>query len=472
MTSVAIIGGGVTGLTAAYYLKQLGIPATVYEASAKTGGVIRSIKKQGYLAECGPNSILETSPVVTELIQALNLEEERIYAAPESGKRFLVRDGAVLPVPDSVLNFLKSPLFSTNAKLRLALEPFIRRAPKNLDETVSSFVRRRIGSEFLDRAINPLVAGIYAGDPAKLSVRSAFPRLHQAEQNYGSLILAQMFGARKRQARGEQSKATAPKFSFRNGLQTLTDSLTAELLPNIHFNSPVEKVQKNRNSWEVFNCADRSLPTEHSAVLLTAPAPALARTRVVVNNSERSLAPLAGIRYAPVSSLVLGFSRSQVRHPLDGFGLLVPERENLSILGTIFSSTIFPGRAPEDCILLTTYLGGMRSPDLPSLPRSQQLTLALKDLRHLLGIRGQPTFVHHTTFLSGIAQYEVGFTRVQQFMEEIELRTPGLFLTGHFRNGVSVADCLVAGRRAAQRIAAQVQTDVSPANFNLSPSHA
>ena len=206
MKPVAIIGGGITGLTAAFRLQQRGIPAVLFEAADRVGGVIQTVREGAYLAECGPNTILETSPLIGELAAALGLEERRIDTSDSAENRYIVRNKRPISLPNSPLSFLATSLFSLRAKARLMAEPFIRRAPADEEESLAKFVRRRIGSEFLDYAINPFVAGVYAGSPETLSVREAFPKLHALEQRYGSLILGQILGGRARKREGGVSK--------------------------------------------------------------------------------------------------------------------------------------------------------------------------------------------------------------------------------------------------------------------------
>ncbi|HXT38567.1 MAG TPA: protoporphyrinogen oxidase, partial [Candidatus Angelobacter sp.] len=229
MNSVAIIGGGITGLTTGFRLGQKNIPVTIYESAGRVGGVIQSVRKDGYLAEYGPNTLLETSPTIGALILDLGLEGRRQCANKNAEKRFIVRDGKPVALPGSPAAFLTTRLFSTRAKARLLAEPFIRRAPATCEESLGEFVRRRIGREFLDYAINPFVAGVYAGDPDRLSVKHAFPRLHALEQRYGSLLAGQFFGARERKRRAETSKQNAKKVSFDDGLQVLIDALRRRL---------------------------------------------------------------------------------------------------------------------------------------------------------------------------------------------------------------------------------------------------
>ncbi|HOC00518.1 MAG TPA: protoporphyrinogen oxidase [Verrucomicrobiota bacterium] len=452
--SVAIIGGGITGLTAAFRLMQAGVPVTLYEADQRVGGVIRSVQESGYLAEFGPNSILETSPKISGLIRDLGLEPRRGYSDPGAENRYLVRGGKPVCLPASPLRFFGTKLFSTGAKLRLLREPFLRRAPADKEENVAEFVLRRLGREWLDYAINPMIAGIYAGDPRRLSVIHAFPRLHAVEQRYGSLILGQILGARERKRRGEVSKQEAKKISFDQGLQVLTDTLEARLRAAIRLNTTVTALERAPRGWTVSVQSGGSEDAfEHRAVLLAAPAHCLAR--IALNaDAGLTLAPLAEVYYPPVASVVLGFRRADVAHPLDGFGMLVPEVEKFRILGTLFSSSLFPNRAPDGHVTLTTYVGGVRAPDLALRPIEELFNLTLTDLATILGVRGSPTFRHAVLYRQAIPQYEVGYGRFKTLMETIETRASGIFLAGHYRNGISLGDSIIAGHDVADRIAA------------------
>jgi oxygen-dependent protoporphyrinogen oxidase len=470
MNNVAIIGGGITGLTAAFRLRQRGIPVTLYEAGDRVGGVIRSIRADGYLAESGPNAILETSPKIGALIRDLGIEDRRVYSSAAAGKRYLVRGGKTIPLPESPLGLVSTPLFSAKAKLRLAAEPFVSRAPEAREENLAEFVHRRIGQEFLDYAINPFVAGVYAGAPDRLSVQHAFPRLYALEQRYGSLLVGQVRGARDRKRRAEVSKSSARKLSFDDGLQVLIDALSRQLADSIQVNARVTRLRQVADGWEVSakmeNC-ERSVL--HAAVLFAGPAYRLPEIQLT---TERYIncAPLSQITYPPVASVVLGFSRGDVAHPLDGFGVLIPEVERFRILGTIFSSTLFPNRAPAGHVALTSYVGGMRAPELALLDAGTLVELVLRDLRSILGVTGQPTFVNHVLFRRAIPQYEVGYGRFKELMNNIEARAPGLFLAGHYRDGISLGDSIVSGHNVSERIErvladSHVQISSAPAQF-------
>jgi len=458
--SVAVIGGGITGLTAAFRLTQSGVPVTVYESDQRVGGVIRSLRENGYLAEFGPNSILETSPKISGLIRDLGLEPRRWYSDPRADNRYLVRGGKPVCLPASPIKFFGTQLFSLGAKLRLLREPFLPRKRDDKEENVAEFVLRRLGQEWLDYAINPMIAGIYAGDPRRLSVLHAFPKLHQVEQRYGSLVLGQILGARERKRRGEVSKQEAKKVSFDEGLQVLTDTLEAKLGAAIRLNSTVTALDRTKRGWTItVRTAGGETAREHRAVLLAAPTHRLAQIALRVGSAQATapdltLAPLAEVHYPPVASVVLGFRREDVPHPLDGFGMLVPEVERFRILGTLFSSSLFPNRAPAGHVALTTYVGGVRSPDQALRPVEELFAVTVADLRAILGVRGEPTFRHAVLYRQAIPQYEVGYGRFKALMDNLEAKAPGLFLAGHYRNGISLGDSIIAGHDVAARIAA------------------
>jgi len=459
MKPVAIVGGGIAGLSAAHELKKAGIPFVLYEAGSRCGGVIHSIRRDGYLAELGPNSILETSPQIKELIAELGLEKRRVYSDPAAENRYVVRGGRPRLMPATPVGFFTSDLFGIGAKAHLMMEPFVRRGAPDADETIGAFVKRRLGNEFLDYAINPMVAGIYAGDTDRLSVQQAFPKLHALEQRFGSLILGQFLGARERAKTGEVSKQNAPKFSFDEGLRVLIDALQNEFYPQIRFNTAVTAIHANGESWKLTlaNFSETSV-AEHSCVLLAAPAHRLKGIQFH-GHSHLDLLPLGEIEYPPVASVSLGFRRLHVEHPLDGFGMLVPEKEKREVLGTLFCSSLFPNRAPEGHVLITSYVGGARSPGLTELSKEGLVDLVWWDLHDMLGITGPPTFQNVTVFPKAIAQYNIGFGAFREHMDALENAEPGIFLAGHFRDGISLSDSLVSGRRAGDRIMTSLRVE-------------
>ena len=453
MSSVAIIGGGITGLTAAFYLKRKGIPVTVYEGSDRVGGVIQSLKRDGYLAEFGPNTILETSPKIGQLIRDAGLTQRRLDPDPKAEARYVVRYKRPIEMPGSPLGFLTTDLFSPRAKLAVLREPFVPRRRDGKEESIAEFVVRRLGQEFLDHAIDALVAGVYAGDPHKLSVPQAFPKLKQLEERYGSLIKGQILGARERKKRGEVAKDRAPKFSFDDGLQVLPQSLADQLGGAVRVHTQVSRLTQTSTGWTIeWSEGDEQGHAGHSAVVYCGTAYQLAELGLETHNAVR-LDAFAGIRYPPVASVVLGFRREDVAHPCQGFGMLIPRVEGFKILGTIFSSSLFPNRAPAGHLTLTSYVGGERYPELAGLPSDELFALTLEDLRILLGVRGKPTFQHSVLYPKAIPQYVVGYGRYRALMNEIETKAAGLFLAGHYRDGVSLSDSIVSGCNVADRVA-------------------
>ncbi len=462
MSNVAIIGGGITGLVAAYELKQRGVPSTLFEASGRVGGVIQTHREHGFLAEDGPNTLLETSPKITELIQALGIEPRRWYSNPQNNKRYIVRGGRPCAMPASPPQFFTNSFFSWSAKFALFKEPFIKASPPDLEESLAQFVKRRLGQEFLDYAINPFVAGVYAGDPERLSVKHAFAKLHALEQNYGSLIKGQIQGARERKRRKEIAKDRAKMVSFDHGLQVLTDALGAAVKEHVRLNTPVEAIKQVEGSWAVAVKPDlnqsllTSAPTggEFTHVLLTSPAHKLAGLRIE-SPVGGDLKVLGEITYPPVTSFTMGFKREDVAHPLDGFGVLVPKVEKRNCLGTLFTSSLFAGRAPAGHVTLTSYMGGMRAPELALKSPAEIRKLVLTDLRELLGVRGEPVWEHVKQWPKAIPQYEVGYGRFKDFMDTFERTHPGLLFAGHYRDGISLSDSILAGVKAAERISPQ-----------------
>jgi len=453
MKSVAIIGAGITGLTAAFYLKRAGIPVTVFESANRVGGVIQSLRQDGYLAEFGPNTILETSPKIARLVRDAGLESRRREPDPKAEARFVVRYGRPIAMPGSPLGFLTTELFTLRAKLAVMREPFVPPRRDGVEESIAGFVVRRLGHEFLDHAIDAMVAGVYAGDPASLSVQQAFPKLAALEATYGSLIRGQIFGARERRKRGEIAKDRAPKFSFDEGLQVLPDTLHERLGGAVRLNSPVTRLARNAAGWTLdLDTKDGAARSEHSAVIYAGTAFKLAELLVEAGGVSHDPTPFSEIRHPPVASVVLGFRREDVAHPCEGFGALIPKVEGFKILGTIFSSSLFPNRAPAGHVTLTSYVGGERFPDLAALAPEELFGLTQRDLGVLFGVKGRPTYRHCAFYPKAIPQYNVGFGHYRKLMTELESNAPGLFFAGHYRDGISLGDSIVSACNIAERV--------------------
>jgi oxygen-dependent protoporphyrinogen oxidase len=278
------------------------------------------------------------------------------------------------------------------------------------------------------------------------------------EDNYGSMIRGQIFGARERKRRGEIAKDRAPKFSFDEGLQVLTDTLAQHLKGDLRCACRVTAIEKKAGIWIVTGRAKgTNLETGHSAVIYTSPSYAALDIRFVCDGRAVDWTALGAIKYPPVVSVVLGFKRQDVTHPCQGFGMLIPKIEGFKSLGTIFSSSLFPNRAPAGHLTLTSYVGGERYPELAVLPQEKLIELVCEDLRVLLGVRGQPVFAHSVLYERAIPQYNVGYGRFKDLMNDIEARAPGFFFAGHFRDGISLSDSIVSGCNVAERVAAALK---------------
>lgn len=448
MAQVGIIGGGISGLTAAYRLQQNGVSVQLLEASDRVGGVIETTTADGFLVEHGPNS-LRPNALLMSMIEELDLESARVWADEQASTRYVVRDGRPVALPMSVGSFLTTDLFSTRAKLRLLAEPFVGARPDEAsEESLAAFTRRRLGPEVLEYAVAPFVGGVFAGRPDALSARHSFGRLVELEQEYGSLF----WGALRSAGGGSDGDNTPSSLlSFRDGLETLPRTLAARLDDRIRRNAPVTGLQHDGDQWVVTvdpEDADRSVHS-FDAVVSTVP---LHTFPDIDLDTPVDRSPLATVDYPPVRVLALGYDRRDIAHPLDGFGMLVPPVEDaFDVLGTIFSSTLFPGRAPDGQVVLTTFVGGARNPDLAEQPASAVESIVERDLDRLLGVDGSPCYAQHVHWSRAIPQYTLGYGAVKDTIDTLEATHPGLLFAGNYRDGVSVGDAMASGASAATR---------------------
>ena len=411
---------------------------------------MRTVRKNGWLIEQGPNSALETTPLFRMMFESLGILEERVYANPLAAKRHILRNGTLHALPMSPGAFLKSDLWSLMGKLRLLKEPFVGKGVK--EESIAEFVERRLGKEFLDYAINPFVAGVYAGNPEHLSVRAAFPKLYALEDKYGGLIKGMIRGGKERKLRAEQSKDRAKLFSFRMGMEVFPAAIATQLGDSVKTGCEIWDVRcESRNAFAVHYSRGGERMVEHaSTVVLSSPAH-------VVAGMIRGLSPslssgLESIYYPPLAEVFLGFRTEQVVRPLDGFGFLVPQKENRKILGTVWSSSLFEGRAPDGHVALTTFVGGARQPELVALEDNDLRAMVLEEIRPLLGITGSPVFASITRWPRAIPQYSLGYLKTLAEIETFEKANPGLFLCSNFRGGIAIGDCITSSERTAFRI--------------------
>ncbi|MEN9508246.1 MAG: hypothetical protein RLZZ621_809, partial [Gemmatimonadota bacterium] len=439
------------------------------EASAQVGGAIRTTHADGFLAEHGPNAFV-TSSIVEALLEQLDLTDDVIDADPAAHQRFVVRNATPLPFPITPSAMLSTRLLSMRAKLRVLLEPLVRARRQDGDESVASFIRRRLGHEVLEYAVDPFISGIFAGDAEALSMAHAFPRVMELERRYGSLSRGLMAQRRlgRNAASAEHDPIDAPGsggplqgavagrtrlVSFVDGMQTLPDALAAAMPGVLRTSCPVRLVHRQESRWAVEAGSESSPETRLvDAVVMATPAHVLAAMELPAE-LRGSAAPLEQVDYPAVSTLTMGFRREDVRHALDGFGMLVPSAEHRSVLGALFSSSLFPGRAPEDHVALTCFIGGARHPDRAREDTDLLVERVLVDLRQLLGVCGEPVFVHHVFWPRGIPQYAVGHQEIKDAADDTERQHPGLYLAGNFRHGVSVGDCIASGFQVAERVA-------------------
>ncbi|MBD3275837.1 MAG: protoporphyrinogen oxidase [Candidatus Marinimicrobia bacterium] len=441
---VIIIGAGISGLAAAYWIKKAGYSVQILEKSDRAGGSVQTDHQDGYLIEHGPNSGLETNPLIKKLSEELGILDQMIYANEEGNNRYIVRDGTLHSLPMAPTKFLSTKLFSTSAKFRVLKEFFTGKADTEKKETVAEFVSRRLGPEFLDYAINPFVAGVFAGDPTELSVRAAFPKLVALEDNYGGIFKGVIKGKRERKKRakaGEESKQSAKMFSYQNGLSTLSDALADVFKDSLTLNTSVTEIAKSEDTWIVSHSAEGDSATiEADAVLFALPAYSAAD--LIKSIDTQASNTLGQIPYAKAVMIYSGYKKSSVPIDLDGFGYLVPEKEKLNILGTIWTSTIFPGRAPENYVAFTTFMGGRRQPEKIELDDTQLLAEMKSDFQSLMGIEADPEMTFIRRWPRAIPQYTLGHLEREEQMNQFESNNPGLFITGNHRGGISVADCI------------------------------
>ncbi len=436
----AVIGGGISGLTSAYLLKKKGIEVELFEKNSFPGGNIRTEKIKGYLIEHGPNSTLETTPLINTLLDLLGIRDRKIYATDSAKKRYILKKGKLLPLPMSPWSFLKTSLFSISAKLRLLKEPYIK-SKSNERESIAEFTKRRLGQEFLDYAINPFVAGVFAGDPANLNVKAAFPKLYELEQKYGSLIGGQLKSRKERKKRNEESKQSAKTFSFIEGLNELVDAIYSELKDVVLLNTTVTGLEKHESKYSVSYTHDGNDKTEiFDTVVLASPAKSagklLEKFDLAVSTS------LSELFYPPVAVILTGFKKEALGFIPDGFGFLIPGVENRKILGSLWTSVIFPHRAPEGSYLLTNFIGGSRQPELFAKSDTELEQIVLSELKKLMGVKGKPEFVKIIRWPAAIPQYTREHAILTDKIEKMQEEIPGLFICSNYYKGISVCDCI------------------------------
>jgi len=439
-----VIGGGIFGLCRAYALKKAGYAVKLLEKEERVGGVIQSVSEGGFLADRGPNTLRTGDVKVLNFFNEIGLGEQLVECTAASNDRYIVYKGELVKAPRSLGEFLRTPVFSLKGKLRIALELFVAKGKISENESVQEFFERRFGKEVVEYGVDPFICGVYAGNPSKLSMQHVFPRIFKMEREVGS-VLKGLIQAKK-EGRGKL-KSKAKVLSFAGGMECLTERLTKILKEEIELGVEAQSISYRGERWEVvWKEGGEVFNKLVDELMVTAPAYALGNLPFEATLKEQ-LQLLNEVKYAPIVTVSYGFREAQVKGLLSGFGFLVPSREPFTILGTLFTSNLFSGRASKGYVLLTTFLGGEHHPELIQLSDTQQDEIIMKDLRQLLKIEGDPIWKDRMRWVKSIPQYELGYNCFLERLQSIEEQYKGLQFLGNYRNGVSLEDGIKVGLR-------------------------
>jgi oxygen-dependent protoporphyrinogen oxidase len=483
MKRIAIIGGGISGLSAAFALEQpkkAGAPLeyVLFESSARFGGVVHTESIDGCVVEAGPDSFLTEKPWAADLCRELGLGDQLIGSNDAERKTYILLKGRLVPLPDG-LQFMVptrltaaffSPLFSWKTKARILREWFYRPGGGASESTVAEFVARHYGREMVERVADPLLAGVYGGSADELSVQSVLPRFLEMERKHGSLGRAMVAAARNRRppavgaelrsaGRTGASVPTRSLFtSLRNGMQQMVDALLTRIPAAAwRLNSPIEAVNPESGKWLVVSGGRTE---EFDAVILATPAYTAAE--LLANTGAKLAAELNAIRYSSSVTVILGFDKS-VRAALPaGFGFLVPRAENRRILAATLLHNKFPDRAPDDRAVIRCFLGGTRDEEILLRSDDEILDLVRRDLREIPGIAAEPLLVRIFKWKQAMAQYGIGHSARVERIKELLSGIPGLALAGNAYGGIGVPDCVRSGTEAAAKILEQLAIPQSP----------
>lgn len=456
--NIAIIGAGVSGLSTAYHLQKAGHHAVVFELSDRAGGVIQTVQDSDYLCEWGPNSLMIGDKRIEQLLSEIGLDPETLDANTASKKRFIIDNNKVTPLPSGPLQLLSTPIFTLKGKLRVLKEPWVKKSATDSKESLSDFMQRRFGPEIVSKLVNPFISGIYAGDPQKLSVKHAFPKLYALEQEFGSLI-GGLIRSKKKQKRDGSAQHKLPKrriVSFKKGMEALPKALAENLEDgSLILEAVIGGISQNASNhrWHMdWRCPNGTIGQgSFDDVILTQPAHALEAVPLEDSVTE-SLSALPTLNHAPVTSLLVGYKREQVQHPLDGFGMLSTFESKSKMLGALFTSTLFPGRAPDGHVAINVMVGGVRAAEIASMPDAQLKVAVFDELRRLLGVDGKPSFCHIHRSNKAIPQLQTDYGIVARQIADCENQHPGLHLAGSYRNGIALPDRILEGMALTEKI--------------------
>ena len=465
MPRIVIVGAGLSGLCTAHYLvdrlSEAGKEAEILllESDGVPGGKMRTIRQDGFRMEWGPNGFLTNKPYGMELVKDLGIEGRLARSSDLARKRFIFSGGMLHRLPETPPAFFRSRLLTLPGRLRICWEPFAQGPPPGVDESLGDFARRRLGPEALEKLIDPMVTGIFAGDPDGMSLRSCFPVIHDLERKYGGLVRG-MLGVRKeKRKRGVAGEMSAGPggvlMSFDEGVQALADTLAGRLADGLHRNVTVDRIGRQEGAYILSMTADERRE-EMAADVVVVATPAYAAARMLAPLDGELCEALDAIPYSPVTVAALGYEKATLGNPLDGFGFLIPRGERRKILGALWDSSVFPDRAPEGKALIRVMVGGVRAPDLAALPEEELLAVARMELRDIMGIAAEPVLARTFFHDRGIPQYLVGHGRILERIDGRLGRFPGLHLNSNAYRGIALNDCVLQSRLAAERIAKAV----------------
>jgi len=441
-----VVGGGISGLVCAYALRKSGIDAHLVEASPRPGGVINSVLREGFLLELGPQSFSGTS-ALRELCVDLGISHELLQAPPRA-PRYVLIDGQLRPVPLSPPAFFTSSLMNGSTKWALVRDIFGKSIPPEADESVAAFVRRKFSPQLLDRLVGPFVSGIYAGDPERLSVRSSFPQLYEAEKTAGSIVRGMLRVAESKKGPRERPILQ----SFREGNETLVRALANKLGAALLTSTCVAGVSRQNDGSFQIRLENRNGVESVSAnsLVLATPTDITGRLLAALDPSFES--PLTSVDYAAVAVVSLGYRREDINHSLNGFGFLVPRSAGLRVLGSVWNSSLFPGRTPEGHVLLTSFVGGTTDPAAAKLQSEELTSLVHREIAPLLSMKSEPIFFNVTIWPRALPQYNLGHADRLAALSRLCSRFPGLWLTGNYLRGPAIGSCVEQALSVADKV--------------------
>lgn len=443
MNPIVILGGGIAGLSCAYRLQARGLPVLLLEKSERAGGVIQTARRDGFLFDLGPQSFLSTEPLL-EFISEAGLDGELVKADPRA-PRFVLLRNTLTRVPLAPPELLTTPALSLGTKLALFSEPFRKSAPPEPDESIAAFVRRKFTAELLENLASPFVSGVYAGDAEKISLRAAFPSAYEWEKNFGSVLR----GAMKSRPPKDRPKATL--CSFRDGLGAFPEKLAQKLGASLKTQTRVLTLQHMPQSLEApFRLMLEAEGRQHlDASALVIAAPAYAAAALLESVAPHAAEQLRGIEYAPVGVVSGGYRNTQVANPLEGFGYLIPRKEGRATLGTVWNSSLFPGRAPLEHATITSFIGGATNPEILGQSADDLARIVEEETHSILGVQGAPVIRNVSRYVRALPQYNLGHTRRIAAAREALALVPRLFLAGNYLDGPSISATVESALKCA-----------------------